>query len=101
MFTHRAACHLQLQLLKDPTNQLSIIRYHGPPMGPLVHPQTVPARTHATSQRQCPELAPKSARSAHGPLRSGRTDDGIDGRTYDNPRWYVDMMEGDGVVPLL
>ena len=37
------------------TNQLIIIQYQDPPMGPLVHPQSTPARTYATSRRQRPE----------------------------------------------
>ena len=59
-------------------------------MGPLLHPQTAPARTQVTSQRQRPKPAPKPARSAHGPLGTRRTDDGIDGGTYDDPGRYVD-----------
>ena len=67
-------------------------------MSPLVHPQTAPARTHATSRRQRPEPAPKPARSARGPLGTGRT---IDGGTYNDPGRYVDMIGGGNVVPLL
>lgn len=105
MFINRTTRRLQLQCLKDPINQLSIILYHDHPMGLLVHPQATPARTQATSLRQHLKPAPKPAQSACRQLGTGRTgcgiDGGIDGGTYDDTGRYVDMMAGGGVVPLL